>query len=344
MQFNDDAASQVRVYIDGLAKPTGSLARLESLAVQLAGIQGTTEPTADTPRVIVFAADHGVAWEEGVSAYPPAVTAAMLYTCAAGKAAVAVLSRQAGASLEIVDVGVRGVEGEVRGVDGVRVVRAPVADGSANLAAGPAMTAAQRDAALAVGHEAAERAAADGVDVLALGELGIGNTTPAAALVARLIGVSALEATGPGSGLDADGVRRKAGIVQKALDRGGPSAPLEALADLGGLELAALVGCMTRAAELGIPVVLDGFIVGAAALVAVRARPALSRFLIPATRSAEPAHIATLEAIGAGEPLLSLGLRLGEASGAALALPMLKAAAHLRAEMATLQDVLAGNL
>jgi len=344
MQFDDAAAAEARARIDGLAKPMGSLARLEALAVQLAGIQGVASPAIVCPRVIVFAADHGVAWEEGVSAYPPSVTAAMIHTCVAGKAAVAVLARQAGASLEIVDVGVRGFEGEPRGITGVSFVRAPVAEGTANLATGPAMTAEQRDAAIAVGRAAAERAASNGVDALALGELGIGNTTAAAALVARLLGVSATEATGPGSGLDAEGVQRKAAVVQKALDRGGSSEPLEALADIGGLELAALVGCMTRAAELGLPVVLDGFIVGAAALVAVRARPELSRFLIPATRSAEPAHVATLEAIGAGEPLLTLGLRLGEASGAALALPLLRSSVRLLAEMATLQDVLDGNL
>jgi nicotinate-nucleotide--dimethylbenzimidazole phosphoribosyltransferase len=192
--------------------------------------------------------------------------------------------------------------------------------------------------------QAAERAAAAGCDVLALGEMGIGNTTAAAALAARLLGRPAAELVGPGTGLDPEGVARKAAVVQRGLDRGGPAEPLGALADLGGFELAALAGCMLRAAGLRLPVVLDGFIVGAAALAAVRLEPGLSAYLLPATRSAEPGHRHVLRALGAGEPVLDLGLRLGEGSGAALVLPMLGAAARLLSEMATLEEVLAGRV
>lgn len=171
--------------------------------------------------------------------------------------------------------------------------------------------------------------------------MGIGNTTPAAAVAARLLGRPAVELVGPGTGLDAEGVSHKARVVQRALDRGGPEEPWEALADLGGFELVALAGCMERAAELQIPVLLDGFIVGAAALAAVRARPALRPFLQLATASAEPGHVAICEALEVGPPLLDWGLRLGEASGAAACLPLLRSACALLDEMATLEEVMA---
>lgn len=340
MSFDTDARDAAQQRLDALAKPPGSLGRLETLAAWLAGCQGRCPPTAASPRIIVFAGDHGVARAHAVSPYPPEVTAAMVATFAAGRAAVSVLARQARATVEIVDCGVLGL-GEVSATDGVRVVRAPIGPGTADLATGPAMTADQCAAARAVGAAAAERAAAEGCDVLALGEMGIGNTTAASAVAARLLGRAAVELVGPGTGLDAAGVQRKAAVVQRALDRGGPVAPWAALADLGGFELVALAGCMERAASLRLPVVIDGFIVGAAALAAVRARPELAAFLVPATRSAEPGHGAVLEALGAGPAVLDLGLRLGEASGAALVLTLLRGAAALLTEMATLDEVLA---
>ncbi|MCB9765490.1 MAG: nicotinate-nucleotide--dimethylbenzimidazole phosphoribosyltransferase [Alphaproteobacteria bacterium] len=335
--FDETAAAEAQAAMDGLAKPPGSLGRLESLAVWLAGVQGRAKPRVDNPRVIVFAGDHGVARDEAVSPYPPEVTATMVRTFAEGRAAVAVLARQAGAALEVVDVGVRGLDQPVEGV-----VRARVAPGTLNLARGPAMTPGQRDAAIAAGRRAALRAAADGVDLLALGEMGIGNTTPASALTARLLGVPASMVVGPGTGLDAEGVRHKATVVQRALDRNGPRDPMGALADLGGFEIAALVGCMLEASSQRIPILLDGFIVGAAALVAVRHRPELARALMPATASAEPGHRAVIEALGTPAPLLDWGLRLGEASGAALLIPACRSASALLHEMATLAEVLAG--
>jgi len=341
LHFDLAAARQTRARIDALAKPPGSLARLEELAVWLAGCQGRTPPTAARPRVIVFAADHGVAAAQHVSPYPPAVTVAMVHTFAAGRAAVCVLADQAGASLEVVDVGVAGLDTLPPGRPGITVVSAKVGRGTADLSTGPAMDTPQLDAARQAGRQAAERAVADGVDLLALGEMGIGNTTPAAALVARLLDLPAAQVVGPGTGLDPAGVAHKAAVVQRALDRGGPAAPWAAMADLGGFELAALAACMQRAAELELPVVLDGFIVGAAALVAVRAEPALRPFLLAATASAEPGHQAALDALDIGPPLLSWGLRLGEASGAALCLPLLRAAAAMVEGMATLEEVLA---
>lgn len=339
-----DLADAVRARIDGLAKPPGSLAALETLAVRLAAAQARPTPVADRARVVVFAGDHGVAREESVSPYPPEVTASMVRTFAAGRAAVAVLARQAGAELEVVDVGVAGLSELPPGTDGVRVVGARVAEGTANLAAGPAMTPAQRDEALQAGAAAADRAAVDGVQVLAIGEMGIGNTTPATAIACRLLGRPAEELTGPGTGLDVSGVSHKARVIQRALDRTDVTGPLDVLAELGGFELVAMVGCMLQAAHHRIPVVLDGFIVGASALAAVRLDPGLRPYLVAATRSAEPGHAAILDAVDAGEPLLDLGLRLGEASGAALALPLLRSACAIVEGMATLDDVLSGRI
>lgn len=331
----DVAHAQALARLNALAKPPGSLGRLEGLAAWLCACQGRLPATVARPRVIVFAADHGVARAQAVSPYPPEVTAAMVRTFAAGRAAISVLSRQAGAELEVVDVGVRGLP-PVAGV-----VSRPVGPGTADLSAGPAMSEAQRGLALAAGEEAAERAHADGVDLLALGEMGIGNTTAAAAVAARLLGLPAVDLVGPGTGLDAAGVARKAAVVQRALDRGGPADPLGALADLGGFELVAIAGCVRRAAALRLPVVLDGFIVGSAALAARRAWPEVGPYLLAATRSAEPGHDRVLGGLGL-RPVLDLELRLGEATGAALVLPMLRAGAALLHEMATLDEVLAG--
>ncbi|MCK6504040.1 nicotinate-nucleotide--dimethylbenzimidazole phosphoribosyltransferase [Myxococcota bacterium] len=341
ISFDQASADAVQARLDALAKPPGSLARLESLAVWLAGCQGSSRPRADRARVLVFAGDHGVAAAQRVSPYPPAVTVAMVQTFAMGNAAVAVLSRQAGAELEIVDVGVAGLPRLPAPAQGIRFVDAKVAPGTVDLSEGPAMSVEQCHAARQAGREAAERAHADGVVVLALGEMGIGNTTPAAAVSARLLGRPAAELVGPGTGLDALGVAHKAAVVQRALDRGGPETPWEALADLGGFELVALAGCMERAAELRIPVLLDGFIVGAAALAAVRARPELRPFLLAATASAEPGHRAVCDALDLGPALLDWGLRLGEASGAAACLPLLRSACALVDEMGTLEEVLA---
>ncbi len=333
----DDA---LRAHLDALAKPPGSLGQLEALALRLAAAQRTDRPTAQAPRVLVFAGDHGVARAQAVSPYPSDVTKVMVATFAAGRAAVSSLARTAGASLEVVDVGVCGPPPPQASAPGVSVVPARVADGTADLSTTAAMTEDQCAAAQAAGAAAVDRAKADGIDVLAVGEMGIGNTTAASALAARLLKRPAVDLVGPGTGLDPEGVRKKAAVVQQALDRGGPRAPIAALADLGGLELAALVGCIHRADALDLPVVLDGFIVGAAALAAVQARPAARRVLVPATHSAEPGHRRILDALDLGPALLDLDLRLGEASGATLALPLLRAACALPREMATLAEVL----
>jgi nicotinate-nucleotide--dimethylbenzimidazole phosphoribosyltransferase len=325
-----------------LAKPQQSLGRLETLACRLAAAQGKNPPRAERLRAVVFAGDHGVV-VEGVSPYPQAVTRLMVQTFAAGKAAVSVLARAAGADLEVVDVGVIPGGAACQTPAGVRVV---VAEGAArptgNIANEPAMSAGEMAAALLAGHEAALRAAEDGIELLAVGEMGIGNTTAASALAAKWLGRDPAEVCGPGTGLDTQGVAHKASVVARAVARCPYDADDSAavLADLGGSEIAAMAGCMLAAASRRIPVLVDGFICSVAALAAVRLVPAVRPYLIPTTLSTEPGHRAVLAALDIGEPLLALDLRLGEASGAALAFPIARAACRVVAEMATLADVL----
>ena len=315
-----------REHLDRLTKPPGSLGRLETLVVQLAGISGSASPRIERPAVVVFAADHGVT-AQGVSAYPSSVTAQMVANFEAGGAAINVLARAAGAELVVVDVGVAGT-----GPSAASRIRA----GTRDMTVEPAMTRDEVVAALAVGREVVQGLVGEGCDAIALGEMGIGNTTAASALVAALTGRAPAEVTGRGTGLDADAVRHKVAVIERALERHQPRSDdaLGALAAVGGLEIAALVGAMLAAAEAHVPVVLDGFITGAAALVAVGIAPNVGPRLIASHRSAEPGHRVVLEELRL-EPLLDLDLRLCEGSGAALALPLIRAATRILDEMAT---------
>ncbi len=316
-----------------LTKPPGSLGRLESLAVRLAAMQGRERPSLERVRIALFAADHGVAGE-GVSAFPQAVTGQMLRNFSAGGAAICVLARGLGAELELVDLGTAGPPLDLPGVR-----RAQLGPGTANLARGPAMTGHQVAAALAEGRAALVRAQAAGAQLFIAGEMGIANTTSAAALACALLGRPAADLAGPGTGLDAVGVGRKAAVIERALDLHGPhlGEPLEALRRLGGFEIAAMAGAYVACAQAGVPALADGFIAGVAALVAVRLCPGAGDWLIQAHASAEPGHALVLAALGA-QPLLDLGLRLGEGSGAALAVPLLRLACALHAEMATFAE------
>jgi nicotinate-nucleotide--dimethylbenzimidazole phosphoribosyltransferase len=317
--------------LDRKTKPRGSLGRLERLAAQYAGIRGDATPPAPESAVLVAAADHGYA-ENGVSAYPPEVTAQMVRTFAAGGAAICVLAREARARLVVVDAGVRD-RVDAPGVHSVRV-----GDGTSNAAHGPAMTRPQGVRAIAAGIGLARELAADGVTVVALGDMGIGNTTAAAALHASLLGVEPARVCGPGTGLDADGVRAKVSVVERALAANPLSGddPVDTLAALGGFEIALLAGAALGAASERMAVVLDGFIVGAAALVAVRLAPAARGYLIAGHLSPEPGHRLALDELGL-DPLLALELRLGEGTGAALALPLLQTAVAILSEMATFE-------
>jgi nicotinate-nucleotide--dimethylbenzimidazole phosphoribosyltransferase len=334
------AAARTRV--DALAKPVGSLGRLEALAVKLAGAQHRVDPRCERPRIVVFAGDHGVARAHAVSAYPTAVTRAVVDACVAGRSAVAALARAAGAELEIVDVGVRRSPGDAPPRT-TPAARAPVStEGTADICEGPAMSIDACLRALRCGIDVAHRARDENVDVLAAGEIGIGNTTSAAALCARVLEIPARDVVGPGTGLAPEGVARKVAVVQRALARCGRSAdPIHALAELGGFDIAALVGLMLGASAHHIPVLVDGFVASTAALIATRSCVDARDYLIPATRSPEPGHQLVLDALAIGEPLLDLGLRLGEGSGAALALPLAHAACRMLGEMVTLDEVVA---
>jgi nicotinate-nucleotide--dimethylbenzimidazole phosphoribosyltransferase len=321
-----EAMGAARAELDRKTKPRGSLGRLEDLAVQLAGI-GVREPRF---AIVVAAADHGYA-DEDVSAYPAEVTRQMLQVFASGGAAISVLARSVGAELVVVDAGVR------EALDDPRVRSVRVGAGTASASRGPAMSRSAAlgaiDAGIELAHDLAGRAT-----VIALGDMGIGNTTSAAALHAALLGVPATAVCGRGTGLDDAGVRRKVDVVERALAANAPLGDsVDVLAALGGYEIAFLAGVALGAAAERVAVVLDGFIVTAAGLVAARLEPVAADYMIAAHISPEPGHRLGLDALGL-DPLLDLGLRLGEGTGAALALPLLRAALALHAEMATFED------
>lgn len=315
-----------------LTKPPGSLGQLERLTVQLAALQGCERPQLDRVWISVFAADHGVA-AEGVSAFPQSVTAAMVRNFAAGGAAISVLARELGAQLEVVDLGSVVDPGELGGVR-----RARIAASTANFLHGPAMQRGQLEQALASGAASVARARAWDAELFIGGEMGIGNTTSAAALGCALLRAPAAELVGPGTGIDARGMERKRAVVERALRvHAERRSPLDLLAALGGFEIAALTGSCIAAAQAGLPVLVDGFIATAAALYAVHLNPGCRPWLLFAHRSHEPGHRRLLQALGA-EPLMDLGLRLGEGSGAAVAVPLLRLACSLHAGMATFEE------
>jgi len=330
--LDESVRAQALARQDQLTKPRGALGQLEALAVALAAMQGSQRPQVECLHVSVFAGDHGVV-EEGVSAYPQTVTGQMLRNFVGGGAALSVLSKRLGAPLEVIDLGTV----EPLHLDGVSHLR--LGPGTANLAREAAMTDEQLRQALLVGRDSAQRAAEGSAQLFIGGEMGIGNTTSASALAAVLLPRSPLTLVGPGTGLDLAGVRHKVQVIQDAVRLHAEHcvAPLEALRRLGGFEIAALAGAYLRCAQLGIAVLVDGFICSAAALCAVRLNPACRPWLIFAHRSAEPGHLAVLEALGA-VPLLDLGLRLGEGSGAALAVPLLQQACALHNDMATFAE------
>jgi nicotinate-nucleotide--dimethylbenzimidazole phosphoribosyltransferase len=325
--------SDIRRHLDRLTKPPGSLGRLEDLAVRLAGIQQTLAPKTRPRRLVLFAADHGVV-SEGVTAWPAEVTHLMVRNIVAGGAASSVLARSTGTELRIIDVGTLGPDlGQAPGY-ACRKVRA----GSGNLVVGPALAVDEFEKALEVGREQAAAAADDGMKVLAAGEMGIGNSTPASCLTALLSGVPPELAVGRGAGADDAILARKREVVTRAVEAQRailPGSPRAAIAAVTGLEIAALAGFFMAAAEHHLTVALDGFIATAAALVAERLRPGTATAMIAAHRSAEPGHAAALQHLGL-EPLLDTwGMRLGEGTGALLLLPMLDAAAAMLGEMAT---------
>uniref|UniRef100_A0A7C3Z7Q1 Nicotinate-nucleotide--dimethylbenzimidazole phosphoribosyltransferase n=1 Tax=Desulfobacca acetoxidans TaxID=60893 RepID=A0A7C3Z7Q1_9BACT len=319
--------------LDSLTKPPGSLGRLEELAAQYAAIREEIFPPLQIKRVVVFAADHGVVAEK-VSAYPQEVTFQMVYNFVRGGAGINVLARHVGARVEVVDIGVNhDFEPDLN------LISRKVAYGTRNMAKEPAMTREEALRAVWVGVERAQEALEEGVDVLAAGDMGIGNTTAAAALTAVFTGRPAGAAAGRGTGIDASTYNHKIAVINRALALNKPTAddPLGALAAVGGLEIAGITGLILGAAAARRPLVLDGFIATAGALVAARMAPAVTDYLIAAHRSAEPGHQLMLDHLGL-KPLVSLQMRLGEGTGAALGISLLEAGWRIYREMATFEE------
>jgi nicotinate-nucleotide--dimethylbenzimidazole phosphoribosyltransferase len=324
-----DVEAAARARQSQLTKPPGSLGALEALAIRLAGLQRRERPQVGSIWIAVFAADHGVA-AEGVSAFPQVVTGEMVRNFASGGAAISVIARALGARLEVVNLGTVNDPGEIAGVR-----RAIIAVQTANFCEQPAMTDAQLQAALDAGAASVIAARAAGADLFIGGEMGIANTTAATALACALLQCPAGELAGAGTGLDARGIAHKVAVIERALAlHAGFSEPREALRRLGGFEIAALTGAFIAAAQAGLPVLVDGFITTAAALAAVRINPGVRAWLLFAHRSHEQGHARLLDVLQA-QPLLDLGLRLGEASGAAVAVPLLQLACALHNGMAT---------
>jgi nicotinate-nucleotide--dimethylbenzimidazole phosphoribosyltransferase len=331
---SDDAVEeQARRRLDALTKPPGSLGRLEELLVRLCATQGRCPPSLRDPVIFTLAGDHGVV-SQGVSAYPQVVTAQMVENFLNGGAAVNVLARLAGARVVVADLG---VAAPLPAHPALR--RHPVGAGTQDMTLGSAMTSAQARQAVEAGIALVDEERGQGIDLVATGEMGIGNTTAASALVAALTGAAPERVTGPGTGVDGDGRRRKVEAVRRALEVNRPDAanPLETLAKLGGFEIAGLVGVILAGAVYRLPVVLDGFIAGAAALVAARLKPDIRGALIAAHRSSEPGHSIVLDTLGL-EPYLDLQMRLGEGTGAALCIGLARAASAVFTEMATFKS------
>lgn len=316
-----------------LTKPAGSLGRLEELAILLCGLQGRADPSVERVWISIFAADHGIAGE-GVSAFPQSVTGEMLRNFVAGGAAICVLARTLGATLRVLDLGLVEPVGPLPGVQHLHL-----APGTANICRQPAMTPGQCDLALQAGRDALCAARAGGAQLFIGGEMGIGNTSSACALASALLELPAAALVGPGTGLQGAGLAHKLERIEAALSLHavGADSPLELLRRLGGLEIAALAGAFLAAAQQGIAVLVDGYISSVAALCAVRLNPACRAWLMFSHQSAEPGHTRVLQALQA-TPLLNLGMRLGEGSGAAVAVPLLRAACALHVQMATFAE------
>ncbi|GLX70773.1 nicotinate-nucleotide--dimethylbenzimidazole phosphoribosyltransferase [Paenibacillus glycanilyticus] len=327
--FREELASEAKAHSDQLTKPTGSLGKLEEIAFRLAGISGRLWPDLSRKAVVVMAGDHGVC-EEGVSAYPQEVTPQMVFNFLNGGAAVNVLARQAEADVFCVDMGVNA------DLDHPMLISRKVVRGTANMAKQPAMTREEALQAVMAGVQVAEELADKGYTLFATGEMGIGNTTPSAALTSVLTGLSPELSVGRGTGINEDGWRHKIEVVKRAISVNQPDAsdPIDTLAKVGGAEIAGMAGFMIGAAVRGCPVVVDGFISSVAALVAVRLAEQVKPYLFASHLSQEQGHAVVLESIGLS-PMIQLDMRLGEGTGAVLCFHFIDASLKLMREMAT---------
>ena len=330
--LNAAAMAAARARQEQLTKPAGSLGRLEALAIQLAGITGQEQPTLGEKAIVVMAGDHGVT-AEGVSAYPAEVTPQMVLNFLRGGAAINALAGVVGARVVVVDIGVAGELAHPS------LLARKIAPGTANMTQGPAMTRAQAEGAIAVGIAVVATLVGAGAQIVATGEMGIGNTTAASAITAVLTGSTPADVTGRGTGIDDAQLAHKVAVIERALavNAPNPDDALDTLSKIGGLEIAGLVGVILGAAARRMPVVLDGFITGSAALVAAKLCPAVRDYLIAGHLSVERGHRVLLDTLGLA-PLLSLDLRLGEGTGAALAMGIIEAALAAHRQMATFAE------
>jgi nicotinate-nucleotide--dimethylbenzimidazole phosphoribosyltransferase len=321
----------IQAHLDDLTKPQGSLGALESIVTHYCKARNTTSPKTPPKRIVCFGGDHGVC-EEGISAFPAEVTPQMVMNMLGGGAAINVLSKHVGADLQVVDIG---VNDPLSGAPDT-LKRCKVRSGCANIAKGPAMTETEATAALEVGIALANEAAADGITLLGTGDMGIGNTTPSTALYCALLNCAPEAITGPGTGLNKEGVLHKVAVIEKALEinRERLTTPLATLAAIGGLEIAGIAGLILGGAANRTPIVVDGFISTAGAVVAMALCPAVKDYLLFSHMSKEPGHAGILAKLDA-EPILDLGLRLGEGTGAALAMSLIDASIKVYNEMAT---------
>ncbi len=328
-----EAMAEARKRQDDLTKPQGSLGQLESLSIQIAGIKGNPRPRITNKVIFTLAGDHGVT-KEGVSAYPSEVTPQMVYNFLRGGAAINVLARLIGARVVIADLGVASI-----------LERHPdlrdrkVAMGTQNMAKGPAMTREEAVRSIEAGMELVEEELSKGVDILGTGDMGIGNTTASSAITAALTGAEVAAVTGRGTGVDDKGWEKKVKVIQKALElnRPNPKDAIDVLSKVGGFEIGGIAGVILAGARNRIPVVLDGFISGAAALIAASISPQVKAFLIASHQSVEEGHRIILDRLGL-KPLLNLGLRLGEGTGAALGISLVEASLKILDEMATFSE------
>ncbi len=319
--------------LDGKAKPPGALGRIEGLALTLSLIQRRLKPVVDRPTLLVFAGDHGLT-RSGVAAFPSSVTVAMVDTLLAGRATANAFARAVGAEVRVIDAGVAADLSDREGL-----IHAKVAFGTADASVEPAMAKDQAEAALLAGGRIAAEAIANGADLIALGEMGIGNSASAALLMHRLAPARLDACVGQGAGHSPEGLERKRSVLHQAAARSDATEPLEVLVQFGGYEIAMMAGALLASAKAGVPVLIDGFIGTAAALLAVRLAPAACDYCLFAHVSAEAGHHLMLEAMDA-RPLLALEMRLGEGTGALLAMPLVRAACALLSEVAELSDVL----
>ncbi len=331
-ELDEAKMTEAKKRLDSLTKPPGSLGQLEDVAIKLAGITGELFPQVDYKQHVVMAGDHGVV-SEGVSAFPQEVTVQMVHNFLNGGAAVNVLANQVGAEVSIVDIGVA----EEITADGL--INKKVKLGTDNLAQGPAMSRQEAVTSLEVGIEVANNLVAEGANLIGTGEMGIGNTTPSSAILAAMTDLSLDEIVGYGTGIDDQGLKKKKEIIKQALKLNQPQADdgIDVLTKVGGLEIGGMAGVMLGAAAKRVPVLVDGLISGAAALIAKQIEPQVTHYLLPSHKSEEPGHIRMHQLLDL-KPMLDLNMRLGEGTGAVLGMELVEAATRIISGMATFEE------